>query len=456
MKPTLISRFWWPLSAVFVKTHNVSDWWTSASNQVYDQVGGRLRFLSVIVRNLMCKQAMSPPFTRREQKMQRSFLARFAFWAAVGVGFCGVARSASAITVYNRTAAVAYANANWNKVVSDGYFYINSYPATYFGAGHSVPAGGNDCAHFVSSVLGTPGGGLTIPNRAGTYGEPGAARLDALLVGNSVGNYGTTYKYGELVSSVNQLTPGDVIGYDWDGSGNGGMGGIDHTAFYIGNGQINCHSNSRLGANWTLGGADNYFFIHITLPDTIAPTTPINLAPAAGVLTTDLTPMLTANAFSSGAPGSTHAAAEWKILNSRGAPVYDTGTDTTNLTSLTVPEGMLIVGGGYTWQVRYQDNYGGWSSYSTPTSLKVIADIAGDYNHDGVVHASDYVVWRNDPASNGGADSYNAWEAHFGMTTGSGAALLSGEASTAVPEPATVLQIILLAGIVCAWRHRAA
>jgi hypothetical protein len=136
--------------------------------------------------------------------------------------------------------------------------------------------------------------------------------------------------------------------------------------------------------------------------------------------------------------------------------VYDTGTDTTNLTSLTVPEGMLIVGGGYTWQVRYQDNYGGWSSYSTPTSLKVIADIAGDYNHDGVVDASDYVVWRNDPASNGGADGYNAWEAHFGMTTGSGAALLSGEASTAVPEPATVLQIILLAGIVCAWRHRAA
>src|SRR6478672_11330160 len=191
-----------------------------------------------------------------------------------------LATTASAITVYNRTAAVAYANANWNKVVSDGYFYINSYPATYIGAGQPVPAGGNDCAHFVSSALGTPGGGLTIPNRAGTYGEPGAARLDELLVGNSAGGYGTTYKYGELVSSVSQLTPGDVIGYDWDGSGGGSMGGIDHTVVYVGNNLVDCHATSHLGVNWTLGGAADYFFIHITLPDSIVPTAPSNVLPA--------------------------------------------------------------------------------------------------------------------------------------------------------------------------------
>src|SRR6478672_13044757 len=74
----------------------------------------------------------------------------------------GMAATASAITVYNRTAAVAYANANWNKVVSDGYFWINGSTANKYGAGQPVPVNvpgeasgiGDDCAHYVSSVLG--------------------------------------------------------------------------------------------------------------------------------------------------------------------------------------------------------------------------------------------------------------------------------------------------------------
>jgi len=115
------------------------------------------------------------PLTRVDYKMQRRLSAKLALWASVGAGFCGLASSASAI-VYNRTAAVAYANANWNKVVSDGYFWINGSTANYYGAGQPVPVNvpgeaggiGDDCAHFVSSVLGTPGGGLTIPSRAGT------------------------------------------------------------------------------------------------------------------------------------------------------------------------------------------------------------------------------------------------------------------------------------------------
>jgi hypothetical protein len=174
--------------------------------------------------------------------MHRSFTAKLALSAAVGAGIGGLARSVSA-AVYDRNAAVAYANTNWNKVVSDGYFWINGSTPNFYGAGKPVPVNvsgeasgiGDDCAHYVSSCLGTPAGKLTIPSRAGTYGEPGAARLDELLVGNSLGNYGTTYKYGTLVSSVSQLTPGDVIGYDWDGSGGGSMSGIDHTVIYIGN-----------------------------------------------------------------------------------------------------------------------------------------------------------------------------------------------------------------------------
>src|SRR6476659_2590469 len=76
-----------------------------------------------------------------------------------------VAPSASAVsTVYDRNAAVNYADANWNKVVSDGYFWINGSTANFYGAGQPVPVNvpgeasgiGDDCAHYVSSVLGTP------------------------------------------------------------------------------------------------------------------------------------------------------------------------------------------------------------------------------------------------------------------------------------------------------------
>src|SRR5262249_24440841 len=179
--------------------------------------------------------------------------------------------------------------------------WINGSTANFYGAGQPVPVNvpgeasgiGDDCAHYVSSCIGSPGaaaGGLTIPSRAGTYGEPGGAGLDELLVGNSSGGDGPTYQYGQLVSSVSQLTPGDVIGYDWAGSGGGSMSGIDHTVFYVGNNQVDCHATSHLAANWTLGGVADYFFIHITLHDSIVPTAPANSSPANGALMSTVTP----------------------------------------------------------------------------------------------------------------------------------------------------------------------
>jgi hypothetical protein len=296
----------------------------------------------------------------------------------------GLAPLASATTTYNRNAAVTYANTNWNKVVSDGYFWINGSTPNYYGAGQPVPVNvsgeasgiGDDCAHFVSSCIGLPvgstGGGLTIPSRAGTYGEPGAARLDELLVGNSGGGYGTKYAYGTLVSSISQLTPGDVIGYDWDGSGGGSMSGIDHTVIYVGNGQVDCHATSHLDANWTLGGADDYFFIHITLPDSIVPTAPSNASPATNSIVSNLIPRLLGNTFSDGAIGSTHTASEWEVFKGS-TLVYDSGADTTNLSGFTLPAGKLAPGNTYTWKVRYEDNYNDWSAYSPATTFSTIA-----------------------------------------------------------------------------------
>jgi hypothetical protein len=403
--------------------------------------------------------------------VRRRFAVKsIALAALAAVVVATLAATASAITVYDRNAAVAYANQYWNKVVSDGYFWINGSTANYYGAGQPVPVNapgeaggiGDDCAHYVSSVLGSyPGsnaGGLTIPSRAGTYGEPGAARLDELLVGNSSGGYGTTYKYGQLVTSVSQLTPGDVIGYDWDGSGGGSMSGIDHTVVYIGNGLVDCHATSHLGVNWTLGGAADYFFIHITLPDSIVPTAPSNVSPATNTSVSNTTPTLTASAFSDGAIGSTQVAAEWKIFNGIGTIVYDSGTDLSHFTSMTVPTGKLTIGTTYTWEVRYEDNYGDWSSYSTPTSLTTM--LPGDYNNNGVVDEADYLVWRknsgttntipNDPTGGIiGSGQYSQWRAHFGQTAGSGSGAIS---SAAVPEPARLSLMILAA--VGAWTRQ--
>ena len=152
------------------------------------------------------------------------------------------------------------------------------------------------------------------------------------------------------------------------------MSGIDHTVIYLGNGEIAAHATSHDGVawNWNDSSSTVTFLIHMTLHDNIVPTAPKNFSPAANSTVSSLTALLTANAFSDGAIGSTQTASEWKIFKG-GTLVYDTGTDTTDLLGLTVPAGILTAGSSYTWQVRYEDNYGDWSSYSPTTSFSTSA-----------------------------------------------------------------------------------
>jgi hypothetical protein len=84
-----------------------------------------------------------------------------------------------------------------------------------------------------------------------------------------------------------------------------------------------------------------------------------------------------------------------------------------------------------------------------------MAGVPGDYNGNGTVDAADYVAWRdggpiqNEGASPGVIDDadYNFWRTRFGATSGSGS-------STAVPEPATAL--LLIVGIVATITFRPA
>jgi hypothetical protein len=87
---------------------------------------------------------------------------------------------------------------------------------------------------------------------------------------------------------------------------------------------------------------------------------------------------------------------------------------------------------------------------------------AGDYNNDGTVDAADYVIWKkvegtntdlpNDGTLTGtvGADHYNLWRANFGQPSGSGA---GGVAKASVPEPTTVV-MLLIGGVVVALSRR--
>jgi hypothetical protein len=70
--------------------------------------------------------------------------------------------------------------------------------------------------------------------------------------------------------------------------------------------------------------------------------------------------------------------------------------------------------------------------------------LPGDFNHDNVVNAADYIAWRNDLGTTYIPYDYDIWRAHFGQTAGSGS---NFPLETAVPEPKT-LALLLVWGII--------
>jgi hypothetical protein len=96
-------------------------------------------------------------------------------------------------------------------------------------------------------------------------------------------------------------------------------------------------------------------------------------------------------------------------------------------------------------------------------TLQLVVAPPGDYNHNGVVDAADYTIWRdtlgsttdlrangdNTGASAGKIDQadYAFWKSHFGNHSGSG----SG-AAAAVPEPASLLLFLSGTPTLCSRR----
>ena len=166
---------------------------------------------------------------------------------------------------YDRARAVSYANNYGGYVNSDGYFWTNGSSYGIFNPLSPAPSSGlgDDCAHFVSCCIGSEpnqrGGGLKIPSRASpTYGEPGAAHLvNTTLIAPG---------YATEVFSLNALSPGDLVGWNWEGDNN--IADLDHVTIYLGNGLLASHSASSLdvsASTWYQGSEPSYVrhLIHI-------------------------------------------------------------------------------------------------------------------------------------------------------------------------------------------------
>jgi hypothetical protein len=75
----------------------------------------------------------------------------------------------------------------------------------------------------------------------------------------------------------------------------------------------------------------------------------------------------------------------------------------------------------------------------------LISGLPGDYNGNGRVDAADYVLWRKNPAANGGdPGGYNTWRTNFGRTGGGAGANVTALGALAAPEPSTVALAIFV------------
>lgn len=114
-------------------------------------------------------------------------------------------------------------------------------------------------------------------------------------------------------------------------------------------------------------------------PTNQAPRTPTNSLPSASATNQPIRVELRAQSFSDPDGGDLHTASQWIVQRvSDGATVYDSGEVVDNglgvdsKTSRYLPDHLLNHGTAYAWRVRFKDNFGAWSAYSTPTSFTTI------------------------------------------------------------------------------------
>lgn len=78
--------------------------------------------------------------------------------------------------------------------------------------------------------------------------------------------------------------------------------------------------------------------------------------------------VLTVDPFSDPDAEDTHSATQWVVRDSD-STAYDSGTDVTNLTSITIAGTFFVSGTTYFWKARFRDQHMYWSAYSDEVSF---------------------------------------------------------------------------------------
>ena len=88
------------------------------------------------------------------------------------------------------------------------------------------------------------------------------------------------------------------------------------------------------------------------------------------------------------------------------------------------------------------------SEWTNPLAVLALVGLTGDFNFDGRVDATDYVVWRKGLGAVYSPSDYAAWRENFGreLAVGSGAGLSVG---AAVAEPGVM--VLVVSGLVTLW-----
>jgi phosphatidylinositol-3-phosphatase len=85
------------------------------------------------------------------------------------------------------------------------------------------------------------------------------------------------------------------------------------------------------------------------------------------------------------------------------------------------------------------------SDLFVPYTIPTTVSLAGDYNHNGVVDAADYVVWRKGLGTTYTQADYDVWRSNFGKTAQGAGSGSGASGSAGVPEPTTLVLLIFSA-----------
>jgi len=151
-------------------------------------------------------------------------------------------------------------------------------------------------------------------------------------------------------------------------------------------------------------------FLYSWLDGIEGPAQPVNVAPPCGAHYVSDPIVLVGSEFS-GIAGTFHESSQWQVRASDGlysTPVWESGEDPANKTSITLPPGLLPGDEKFFWRVRYKDDRGMWSLWSDETSFTTDLDTTPPsvlFAHARVDVPDEVVVCFSEPVDTASAET---------------------------------------------------